>query len=956
MSKLYLIDGMSVVFRAYHAMSASKLKAPTGEPTSAVFAFVNIITSLLEKEKPERIAVVFDTREPTFRHKLYPLYKANRDAFPEDLVPQLERIKEFIDCVSIPRLEMPGYEADDIIGTLSKKASEQGIDVACLTNDKDFYQLVNERVKLYKPPIKTNEDFDIIDIEGVHKKFGVSPDKVIDVLALTGDTSDNVPGVLGIGEKTAIPLIQEFGSVEGVYENIDKIDRIAVKNKLADNKENAFLSKQLVTIHTEVPVSINIDDIKFHKPDFEKLDDLFGKLGFGEIRRRWRNKSMPVGADKNVLVEEVPEMPLKTKGFSDINDIEKEYFLVNTIEKLDDVIHELESDTLIALDTETSSLDKMSCDIVGISLSAKEGRAFYIPTYNDFDNSKSSPIPDDKNEQGSLFSSSPDSQKSNKESISIIEGKLPITKVLKKLNPILNNENIGKCGQNIKFDAFILNRFGAIVSPIVFDSMIASYLLNPDEKHSLDSLSRKWLSYSPIPIEALIGEKKSTQISMADIEPEKIYEYASEDADFALRLRNRLYPELEKEKLLKLAKDIEFPLIDVLLKMEHNGVSIDTRILKDISGQIKQESEVLAKQIFKEAGIEFNIDSPKQLGHVLFEKLMLPAAKRSKTGYSTDVQVLTDLAETYPIANMVLDYRQLTKLQSTYVDSLPTLIAQKTNRIHTTFNQTVASTGRLSSTDPNLQNIPIRTELGRKVRLAFVPERSDCFILSADYSQIELRVMAYYSSDAGLKNAFIEGKDIHSATASILFDVPHENVDSNMRRVAKTVNFGIMYGLGSFGLAQRLGIGRSEAKEIIDNYFKKYPGIRKYIDDTIASTRKKGYAETLLGRRRYFTNIKSNNHNLRSADERAAINMPIQGTAADMLKIAMIKVDKAMTRENLKSLMLLQVHDELVFEVYPDELDRMKAIIKNEMENALKLGEIPVAVDIGVGKNWYEAH
>ncbi len=948
---------MSLVFRAYHAMSSSNLKSPSGEPTGAVFSFVNILTSILEKEKPVFIAVAFDRSEPTFRHVKYPLYKANRAAFPEELVPQLARIKEFLDCLNVQRLELPGYEADDIIGTFSKAASEKGIEVACLTSDKDFYQLVNNHVKLYKPGKKSGDDFEIVDFDGVYKKFGVLPAQVIDVLALIGDTSDNIPGVKGVGDKTAIPLVQNYGSLEGIYENIDKIESAGLKNKLAKDKDSAFLAKELVTIMTSVPMEIDFDKLKVVKHDYSKIDKLFETLGFHQIRKRWQSKAVADLDTFTSSIEDKPQPPTTATGqYSDINKIQKEYFLINTFSELDKVVSELEKSSLIALDIETSSLDKMSCDVVGISLCAKEGRAFYVASYSDDVGKTERLTIEDTVEQTSLFSSTNKSNEEPKTKILNNDNKLPISKVVEKLNKIFSNKSIGKCGQNIKFDISILKRFGADVTPIVFDSMVASYLINPDESHNLDALSKKWLSYSPIPIENLIGEKKSKQISMADIDPEKIYEYACEDADFALKLRNRLYPELEKEKLIKLAEEVEFPLIEVLSKMETNGISIDTKILKEISEQIKTESELLTEKIYKEAGIQFNIDSPKQLGHVLFEKLQIPAAKRGKTGYSTDVQVLTDLAETYPVAKMILDYRQLTKLKSTYVDALPLLIDPKTKRIHTTFNMTIAGTGRLSSTDPNLQNIPIRTELGRKVRLAFVPEMSDCFIVSADYSQIELRIMAYYTGDEGLKNAFIEGKDIHSATASILFDTPLENVDSNMRRVAKTVNFGIMYGIGSFGLAQRLGISKTEAQGIIDNYFKKYPGIKKYIEDTIASTRQKGFAETLLGRRRFYPNINSNNHNLRTADERAAINMPIQGTAADMLKIAMLRVDKAMVRENLKSLMLLQVHDELVFEVFPDELDSMKTLIKTEMENALPIGEIPVLVEIGVGKNWYEAH
>ena len=524
------------------------------------------------------------------------------------------------------------------------------------------------------------------------------------------------------------------------------------------------------------------------------------------------------------------------------------------------------------------------------------------------------------------------------------------------LKPIFENQEIGKCGQNIKFDAFILKRYGIDLEPIVFDTMIASYILSPDEQHNLDALSKKWLNYTPIPISTLIGEKKNKQISMKDLNPQEISDYACEDADLALKLKNILEEELKKQNLIDLATKIEFPLIKVLTQMEFNGIAIDKEFLNQYSLELKKEAADLTQKIYKEAGTEFNIDSPKQLQHILFEKMLLNPIKKTKTGYSTDVQVLTELAQTEPIAQMILDYRQIMKLNSTYVEALPKLINKKTRRIHTTYNQTIASTGRLSSTDPNLQNIPIRTEMGSKVRQAFIPGQPENYILSADYSQIELRIMAYYSKDEHLIKAFQDGLDIHSATASILFDKTIEQIDSNMRRIAKTVNFGIMYGLGSYGLAQRLGISRTEAIEIINNYFKKYPGIKKYMDNTIAFTQKNGFAETIFGRRRYFPDINSSNYTLRTAAERAAINMPIQGTASDLIKLAMIKIHNTMKKNNLKSLMMLQVHDELVFEVFPEELETMKNLVKTNMETAVSLGDIPILVDIGIGKNWFEAH
>ena len=946
MNKLYLIDGMSVVFRAYHAMQRSGLKNAKGEPTFALFAFVNILTNLLEKEKPEHIAVVFDRSEPTFRHEIYKEYKANRLAFPEDLVPQLARIKEFLDLIAIPRVEKPGFEADDIIGTFSKIASENKIVTACLTNDKDYYQLVNDYVKLYKPITKKSNGFEIVDKQAVYEKFGVEPEQVIDVLALIGDSSDNIPGVKGIGEKTAIPLIQKYGSVENLYKHIDEIDKPAVKKKLLEGKENAMLAKFLVTIKTDVPLDEKLDDLHKGTPDFRALDKFFADAGFFTIRKHWAEKGLLEGVSLDV--SSAPEKQTE----NNINNTKHNYIHVENKDVFRQMLDYLKRKKVISVDLETSSLDRLNCDIVGIAMCAEPNKAYYIPVYND------------KKEQGkdseafsgdSLFGGieEKDSQsKGNKYK----EQSLPLSFVLEELRPLLEGKEYGKIGQNIKFDTFILSRFGIEVSPVTFDTMIASYLLNPDESHNLDRLSQKWLNYNPIPISSLIGEKKSEQKSMQDIEPTKITEYAGEDADLAFRLYEILKEELKKENLLKLAEEIEFPLIEVLTRMERNGIALDTKMLKELSVKINEKLEELSKKIFDEAGEEFNVDSTKQLAEIMFNKMQIPAGKKTKTGYSTNVQVLTELAPFYPIAEYVLEYRKLKKLITTYIDSLPKLISQETGRIHTTYNQTIASTGRLSSTDPNLQNIPVRSELGKEIRKAFIAGRPDTLILSADYSQIELRIMAYISGDKNLIESFRKGLDIHSATAAVLFDKSLEEVDSDMRRVAKTVNFGIMYGLGAFGLAQRLGITRTEGKEIIKNYFDKYPGIKDYIDKTIKFVEQHGYAETLLGRRRYFKNINSKNHNLKTADERAAINLPIQGTASDMMKIAMINVDKEMRRLGLKSLMLLQVHDELVFEALKSEIDKLTALVVKEVENALSLGDVPVVVDTGTGINWLEAH
>ena len=1000
MKKLFLIDGMSLVFRAYHAMSASGLKSATGEPTFAVFAFANILTNLLEKEEPENIAVVFDTKEPTFRHEYYAEYKANRDEFPEDLVPQLLRIKQILDLINIPRIEKPGFEADDIIGTLAVRASQKGIEVAMLTNDKDYYQLVDDSTSLYKPG-KNPGEFDIVSYEQVFDKFGVKPEQVIDVMALIGDSSDNIPGVKGIGPKTAAPLIQKYGNIENLYENIDELDKKALKDKLLENKDNAFLSKYLVTIDCQVPLNVKLEDIRKSLPDYDGLLALFKELGFNTLSHKWLEKSLKQNKiEKSFdtveqrLDSSNTSSEISVSALSNFNDLEAkdtsilkeddenkkipkrfdakstDYRLIDDLNGLQTMLEEISDANLLSVDLETSSLDRNECEIVGISLSIKENKAYYISVFG---------LPDDKIEENTieqeplgLFASEPKVPYPSKEKYRRLE----ISDVLNKLKSLFESESIGKCGQNLKFDAYILKRYGVTLHPIVFDSMVASYLLNADEQHNLDALSQKWLSYTPIPISILIGDKKTSQRSMRDLDPLDITDYACEDADLALKLRNKMLPEIINQNMRKLAEEVEFPLIETLVEMESNGAAIDEKALNEFSLEIEQETAKLTQKIFNEAGTAFNIDSPKQLSHILFEKLMIPSIRKTKTGYSTDAAVLSELAKTYPIASLLLDYRQLVKLKTTYVDALPKLVNPRTGRIHTTYNQTVASTGRLSSADPNLQNIPIRTELGRKIRKAFVPQfinripvkssgldffqihgvESDRVILSADYSQIEIRIMAYYSGDKALKDAFVNGLDVHSATAAILFETDLEKVDAAMRRTAKTVNFGIMYGLGAFGLSQRLDIDRGEAKSIIDNYFKKYPGIKKYIDETIESTRNKGYAETMLGRRRYFPDIRSKNQNNRAAAERAAINMPIQGTASDMMKVAMLKVHKRMKAEKIRSLMMLQVHDELVFEAFTDELQDLITLVKMEMEGALPLGEIPVLVETGWGKNWFEAH
>ncbi len=940
MPRFFMIDGMSLVFRAYHAMYRTGLTNTAGEPTGAVFGFANILTSLLDKYDPKHILMVYDTSAPTFRNEMYEAYKANRAEFPEDLGPQLIKIKEMMNLFGIPQLELDGFEADDLIATLAEKASEQEIDSYCLTSDKDYYQLVTDHIKILKPATKGGA-LEVVDYPEVREKFGVRPDQVIDVQALIGDSVDNIPGVKGIGIKTAFPLIEKYDSLEGVYENIDAITSKSVKTKLIEHKEMAFLSKQLVTLKRDCPIEFNFDDYEFKNTNFEELDKFFAHEGFRTLRGKWFERSGK--ASINLLPNVNEDTELDT-----IKSIENEYKLVNTKDGLSKLISEIENHDVLSVDLETSGLNKNESHIVGIALSFKEKTGYYIPVIDDNE------LEEIKPQNKSLFEQEEiDETQFNRKLRA--DKSLPVKYVIDKLKPILESNNIGKCGQNIKFDQYILMRYNVLIAPIVFDSMIASYVLNPDEKLNLDALSEKWLGYKPVAIKSLIGEKKKDQKSMADLNPEDISDYACEDADLALQLKNKMEPAIKGGPQEKLAYEIEFPTITVLNKMEMNGVSIDINALEELQAEISKRIDKLEEQIYDEAEEQFNINSPKQLSEIMFEKMGIPAVKKTKTGYSTNEQVLSQLAPMHTIAELVLDYRQLTKLQSTYVESLPRMVFEGTDKIHTTYNQAVASTGRLSSTDPNLQNIPIRSDLGKKVRKAFIPSEGN-ILLAADYSQVELRIMAYICGDEKMLSGFINGDDIHAATAAVLNDIPQEDVTQDMRRIAKTVNFGIMYGLGAYGLAERLGISRGDAKDIIDNYKEKYQGIIKYMDDTVESARIKGYAETLCGRRRYFPNINSSNRMLKNADERAAINMPIQGTASDMLKIAMISIDKEMSNRNLKSKMILQVHDELVFDVVQTELDELRELVVEKMRTALPLGDVPVVVDTGTGINWFEAH
>jgi len=946
MKRIYLIDAMAMIFRAFHAMYRADLTTPEGVPSGAVYGFTNILTKLIETEKPDHLAVIFDRSEPTFRHEMFKEYKANRVDFPEELVPQLPMIKELLSYLKIPVYDKIGLEADDIIGTLATRASKLGYQAYCVTSDKDFMQLVDDNIKLLRP-VRGNDTLDLVSYEQVKDKFGVRPNQVIEVQALTGDSVDNIPGVKGIGEKTAIPLIQEYGNLEGLYDNIDKITKKAAKTKLINEKDMAFLSRKLVTLEVNADIDFSVDDTELTQPDYDKLDEFFKNIGFRSIRKKWQDKSLTQlklngnsgEATTNNSNQSKPINQEEPEKIKDIEKIDKNYTLINEESKLVELVKYLSKAKVLSFDLETSSLDTYSCEVVGIALSVKETEAFYISTIHNETNPKQS--------SNNLF----DNPKSKTEYKGI-----EIFKALEILRPILTNQNIGKIGQNCKFDLLILKRLGVNVTPVSFDTMIASYVLDPDEKHGMDDLSERLLDYRPVPITDLIGEKKKDQKSMKDIAPEDIKDYACEDADITLKLKNNLEPKLKSEGLDKLANQIEFPMVSVLTDMETNGVALDVKALNNLSVKISKNILEIQNDIFEEAQSNFNIDSPKQVAHVLFEKLMLPPSKKTKSGFSTDVNVLQDLANTYPIADKILEYRGLKKLKTTYVDVLPKLVNPKTNRIHTTYNQTAASTGRLSSNNPNLQNIPIKTTLGKEVRKAFIPGDNNRVLMSADYSQIELRIMAHISQDKHLIDSFKAGIDIHAATSAKIFGKDLKDVTQDDRRIAKTVNFGIMYGLGTYGLAQRLNIKRAFAKEIIENYFESYPGIKKYIDDTIAKVRDKGYAETLSLRRRYFREINSSNRQKQANAERAAINMPIQGTASDMLKIAMINIHKEMKNNSLQSLMTLQVHDELVFDVVKSEISQMQELVERLMTSALPLGDVPVLVESGTGQNWFEAH
>ncbi|TKJ37189.1 MAG: DNA polymerase I [Planctomycetes bacterium B3_Pla] len=899
--KLYIIDGHAHIYAAYFAPMRGELIGPSGEPTQAVYIFTMALLGLIQRHKPDMLVVALDSKAKTFRHDIYPEYKANRPKeIPDDLPPQIDRIEQILEAMNIPTLRIDGFEADDIIGTLAKKAAADGHDSLICSKDKDLLQLIDEHISTFD--IKTDTK---TDAEAMVKKVGIRPEQFIDCLALQGDTSDNVPGIPDVGPKTALTWIQKYGSLDNLYEHVDEI-----KGKRGDNlrkyKDKADLSKELVTIDCNVPIEIDYDDLALKEFNETKLAEIFAELGFSRVITQ-------LGLAKESLDAEYVEEERNTQG--DIRNT-KDYQLVDTVDKFEKFLAELKKQKLFAVDTETTSVDAMRADLVGMSFSWKPHRGFYLPV---------------KVPLGTKY--------------------LDIGAVRREIGPILADENVKKVGQNIKYDLLVLRNAQMPVRGVYFDTMVASYCLEPARSHSMNNMAADYLNYECIPISALIGKGKN-QLTFDMVDTAAAAEYAAEDADVTFRLYLYLKDRLDKQpSLKKLFEEVEMPLIPVLAAMEYNGVSLDTRLLRKMSGEIAETLKTVTEQIYEQTGEVFNIDSPKQLAEVLFDRLGLTPVRVGKAGRSTNAAVLEQLADQHPVTELVLQYRGLTKLQNTYVDKLGSLINPKTGRVHASFNQTITATGRLSSSGPNLQNIPIRTELGSKVRSAFVPEKkSDC-ILSADYSQIELRLLAHFSKDEALTAAFAADQDIHSFVASQIYDCPIEEVTGEMRSRCKAVNFGIIYGQGAFGLSRSIGISRADAKKFIDDYFARYSSIREFMDDCVAQARQTGYAETILHRRRKIQNLNSRNSNKRSQAERLAINTVIQGSAADLIKIAMITIQRKIDAEGLPVRAILQVHDELVFELPAVEADTHAEWIAEHMTGAIKL-DVPLKVDIAIGPNW----
>ena len=951
--KVFLLDAFALVFRAYYALIRAPRVTSKGKNTNAQFGFTNTLVELITKQKPSHLAVCFDTSAPTERHTDFADYKANRQETPEDISAAVPDIKKIIEGFNIPVIAVDGFEADDVIGTLAKQAEAAGYEVYMVTPDKDYGQLVSDKVKIYKPAYQGN-DVEIMGPEEVCAKWNIKEvSQVVDMLGMMGDAVDNIPGIPGVGEKTAAKFLAEYGSLENTLANADQI-KGAMGEKVRKGKEMAILSKKLATIITNVPVEFHVEDFKLKDWDKEKLKEIFAELEFRTLGKRLLGDDFSAAAPpKGVVEKEIPQ-GVQTDLFGNIiepapvpkaepaesgseeeslpvdkniNNTPHHYTAVESDEDIKELVKTLQQHPEICFDTETTGIDANDAELVGLSFSVQPGTAWYVPC--------------------------PADQKKT-------------TEILSHFKPLFSDTTKTWIGQNTKYDLLVLKWYGVEPAGKIFDTMLAHYVIEPDGKRSMDILSEKYLGYEPVHIEELIGKKTGrgagakTQGSMRDVELEKIKEYAGEDADITLQLKQVFEPMLKEKEVEKVFNEVENPLVKVLVDMEFEGIKIDEGFLNDYSKELEKDAKKAEESVYKQAGVRFNLASPKQLGEVLFDKLQLdPSAKKTKTGqYQTGEDVLLKLAaKGHPIVEDILSFRELTKLKSTYVDALPQLINKKTGRVHTTYGQAVAVTGRLASNNPNLQNIPVRTDRGKEIRKAFIPRDEKHILVSADYSQIELRIVAAISGDPNMCEAFKAGTDIHTATAARVYNIAEADVTKEMRYKAKSVNFGIIYGQGAFGLADNLGISRTEAKEIIDNYKKEFPGIQQYMDNTINFARENGYVETLMGRKRWLRDINSANFTVRGFAERNAINSPIQGTAADMIKLAMQKVHAAMKKEKMKSRMLLQVHDELVFDGLKTELKELKALILENMQEALPLpNNVPVIAECGEGNNWLEAH
>ncbi len=947
--KLFLLDALALVFRAYYALIRNPRLTSKGKNTNAQFGFTNALLELLKNQNPSHMAVCFDTSAPTERHEDFADYKANRQEAPEDLLAALPDIKKIIEGFNIPVIELDGYEADDIVGTLSVQAAKAGYEVYMVTPDKDYGQLVTDKVKIYKPGYQGG-DVEIMGPKEVCEKWNIkNVNQVIDMLGLMGDAVDNIPGIPGVGEKTASKLLAEFGTLENVLKNADKI-KGKMGEKVAAGKDLAIMSKKLATIITDVPVEFHEENFKVSPLNKKVLKEVFAELEFKTLGKRvlgddftitvagndFIKKEQPQGVQTDLFgnIIETPEPgagnqePVQDSGEAsenlkvdrNINNTEHNYVAVEDEASIKKLVSELKKHKEICFDTETTNIDANDAELVGMSFSVKPGEAYYVPC--------------------------PADQKKTKAILELFE-------------KLFEDKTKTWVGQNLKYDMLVLKWYGIELKGDTFDTMLAHYVIEPDGKRSMDMLSAKYLGYEPVHIEELIGKKGKAQGNMRDVEIEKVKEYASEDADITLQLKNIFLPQLKEKKVEKVFYEVENPLVKVLTDMEFEGVKIDEDFLNEYSKVLKKDAKKAEESVYKQAGVRFNLSSPKQLGEVLFDKLKIDEkAKKTKTGqYATGEPVLLKLAHANPIVEDILTYRELTKLKSTYVDSLPLLINKKSGRVHTTYGQAVAVTGRLASNNPNLQNIPVRTDRGKEIRKAFIPGNSKHILMSADYSQIELRIVAAISGDKNMCDAFKKGKDIHTATAAKVYEVEEADVTKEMRYKAKSVNFGIIYGQGAFGLADNLGISRSEAKQIIDNYKTQFPGIQKYMDDTINFAREHGYVQTLMGRKRWLRDINSSNFTVRGFAERNAINSPIQGTAADMIKLAMIKTHAAMQKAGFKSKMIMQVHDELVFDALKEEARELKPLIVECMQSAMVLpNNVPVIAECGEGKNWLDAH